>query len=121
MEDEPEEEEGGIGSGVLAFFLGLLVPMFAAMLSLGQDDIATLIIVGGFASIILYSEAQLSLSSGVAFGIGLTMTSFAATDWLMVGVSVAAVMVSLARHGLGDLGRPAFDAENGSTEPVLSA
>jgi len=123
MEDEPEEdqEEGGAGSSVLAFFLGLIVPVFAVSLSLEQDEIATLIIVAGFAAIILYSEAQLSLSSGVSFGIGLTMSSFAATDWPMVAVSVVAVVVSLVRHGLVDTRRGSIDTETGSTGPTLSS
>ena len=105
---------------MLAFFLGLLVPIFAASLSLGQDDVATLIVIAGFAAVILYSEAQLSLSSGVSFGIGLTMCSFAATDWPMLAVSVTAVMLSLVKHGLTDARNTPLDSETGPRGPVLS-
>jgi hypothetical protein len=120
VEDEQDEDESGIGAAVLAFFLGILAPIFATSLSFGQDPFATLIIVGGFAAVILYSEVQLSLSTGVSFGIGLTMTSFAAADWLMVGVSVAAVVLSLARHGLGDALNGPFNVDGSASDPTLS-
>jgi hypothetical protein len=121
-DDEPEEEEGGgVGAAVLAFFLGLIVPIFSGVFTMGQDEVASLIVVAGFAGVILYSESQLTLVSGVSFGIGLTMTSFAASEWLMLLVSVAAVMYSLAKGGIGDARNTSLDTESGNPEPVLTS
>jgi len=123
MEDEPEEdqEEGGVGSGILAFILGMFSAIVCGVFVQGQNVGATLLVVAGFAAVILYSEFQLTLASGVSFGIGLTMTSFASSDWGLLVVSVAAVMVSLARYGIGNAGMAGLDADEVSPEPVLGS
>ena len=123
MEDEADEdsEEGGAGSGVLAFILGLLTAVFCGVFVQGQDVIASLLVVAGFAAIILYSEFQLTLASGVSFGIGLTMTSFASSNWALLVVSVAAVIVSLGRYSIGDASMTALEPEETSPEPVLGS
>jgi len=123
MEDEAVEdkEEGGTGSGVLAFILGVFAAIVCGVFVQGQDVAATLLVVAGFAAVILYSEFQLTLASGVSFGIGLTMASFASSDWGLLVVSVAAVMVSLARYGIGNAGMAGLNTDETSPEPVLGS
>jgi len=123
MEDEAEkdQEEGGTGSGILAFILGVFAAIVCGVLVQGQNVMASLVVVGGFAGIILYSEFQLTLSSGVSFGIGLTMASFASSDWGLLVVSVAAVTVSLARYGIGENGIEVLDTEEDSPETVFGS
>ena len=120
-EAEDEEEEGGMGSGVLAFILGVFAAMACGVFVQGQDLAATLLVVAGFAAIILYSEFQLTLASGVSFGIGLTMVSFASSDWGLLGVSITAVVVSLARYGDRAAGFGALEPDEGPSDSVLGS
>lgn len=98
--DDDEDVRGGTCAAVSMLIIGLFVQVFFNAMTQGQDAGVFLLVLAGFAAVILYGEVNLSMSSGWAFGIGMLPTSFAAQDWWLVGLGVAAVMVSLAKYAL---------------------
>jgi len=100
--DTDEDFGDGTGAAVSLLIIGLLVPVFFNALTQGQDADVFLLVLAGFAVCILYGEINLTLPSGVAFGIGMLPTSFAAQDWWLVGLGVAAVTINLAKYAFSD-------------------
>lgn len=75
-----------------------MVPFFFDALTQGQGLIVFLVAFVAFALVIIYSMGQTGLPSGVAFGFGLTTSSFVGSNiWLGV-LAVAAMLMSLAEY-----------------------
>ncbi len=102
MSEEPEDAGGGIGSGLLSLFVGLLVPILFNSLVQGQDVIVFIIGLVAVAGAVLYGEAFLAMPTGVALGVGILVTSFASLSWWLVGLGVVAAAFNLARDAYAD-------------------
>jgi len=103
-EDSVPETGAEIGAGVLSLLLGFPVAALFNTFVQGQDLIVLLFVLIGFGGCIVYSEVNVAMPSGLAFGVGLLMTGFAALNvWSislgMLGASVSLVKYALARPG----------------------
>jgi hypothetical protein len=99
MSEETDEPLGvDIVAGVLSLFFGLFMPLLFNALTWSQQISFSFIIFGFFAACILYGELGLSIASGVAFGFGMLLTSFAAQNWWLVGLAISAVAINLAKN-----------------------
>ena len=106
MQEETELDSGGTGDGVVAgatfFLFGLAMPMLFSGVARGEDVLFTLVVFGAFAVCVVSGEYYLTLTSGVAFGAGLVMTSLVSFDWWFACLAVAATLLNLERHARSD-------------------
>lgn len=102
MSEESEEDEGAGIVTLAYFFTGLSVPVFFRAMA-GDAEIGSFIIVFGvLAACVLYGELSVSLSSGLAFGLGMLLMAFAALNGWLVGLGIAAAAVNLAKNWQAD-------------------
>jgi hypothetical protein len=66
----------GSVSAVLIFIIAPLALILFNAMTQGQDAVITLLTLVAFTACILYGEANLSLPSGLAFGIGICLPPF---------------------------------------------
>jgi hypothetical protein len=98
MSEEADESQGiEIVAGTYLLF-GLIVPPFFNTLTQAQEISIFLVVFSAFAACILYGELALSLPSGVAFGFGMILTSYAAQNWWLIGLAISAVATNLAKN-----------------------
>ena len=101
MYEEIEPDSVSTGDGVVAgatfFIVGLAVPILFSGMTRGVDLASSLVVLGAFAACVVYGEYHLTLTSGVAFGTGLTMTSLASFDWWFAVLAVSATLLNIER------------------------
>jgi len=90
----------GIVAGVVFLFLGFPVAVLFNSFVQGQDPIVLLLVLVAFGACVGYGEANMTMPSGVAFGIGLLMTGFAALSVWPIGLGTMAVVISLVKYAL---------------------
>jgi len=120
-----EGEEGsfgdGVGAGVTFFVAGMVVPLIFLGMSEGEDFVSFLVIFAGFAACVVFGEYYLTLTSGVAFGAGLVITSLASFDWWFAVVGVAATLVNIWRYAISNTnGIGTENQDDGLGSPDLS-
>jgi ribose/xylose/arabinose/galactoside ABC-type transport system permease subunit len=99
MSEETEEPlRVDIVAGILSLFFGLIAPLLFNALTWSQQISFCFIIFCFFAACILYGELGLSVASGVAFGFGMLLTSFAAQNWSLIGLAISGVAINLAKN-----------------------
>ena len=86
------------------FFVGLLVPVFFRAIAGHGEIMSFMIVFGVLAACVLYGELSFSLSSGLAFGLGMLLMAFVALNGWLVGLGIAAVAVNLAKNWQADSG-----------------
>jgi len=122
MQAETEQDSGDAGDEVVAgitfFVVGLAVPMLFLGMAQGEDLGSFLVTFGAFAVCIMFGEYYLTLTSGVAFGAGLVMTSLASFDWWFAGLAVAATLVNLGRYAASNPRSFGLDAEEDTLESM---
>jgi hypothetical protein len=115
-----EDAERAFGNDIVAsvtfFIVGLAVPVIFLVMAQGDDLLSFLIIFGGFAACIAFGEYYLTLTSGIAFGAGLIMTSFASFDWWFAGLSIAATLLNLGHYAASNPQGLGLDAEEDALE-----
>jgi len=120
MQEEIEQDLGDPGDEVVAgatfFMVGLAVPMLFLGMAQGEDFISFLVIFVAFAVCIIFGEYYLTLTSGVAFGVGLVMTSLASFDWWFAGLAVAATLLNIGRYAASNSHGLGLDAEEDALE-----
>jgi len=103
MPGEPEEDVlDGAGAGFLFLVFGLPVQVFFNAITQGLDAHVFLLAFAGFTTLILFGEVNLTFPSGAALGVGVLLTSFAAQDWWLVWLAVAAVAINLSKQAWTD-------------------
>ena len=95
---DSEDEGGGVVAGATFFMFGLVVPALFFEMARGADFVSFLAIFGAFAACVVFGEYYMTLTSGVAFGAGLVMTSLLSFDWWFAGLAVAATLVNMGRY-----------------------
>ncbi|HUK79064.1 MAG TPA: hypothetical protein VLU91_00185 [Nitrososphaerales archaeon] len=117
MQEEIEPDSGGTGNGVVAgatfLIVGLAVPILFSGMARGEDFPTSMLILGAFAVCIIYGEYYLTLTSGVAFGTGLTMTSLVSFDWWFAVLAVAATLLNIERRAVSNHQGLGMDEEDG--------
>jgi len=104
VENPIPETGGGIGAGVLSLFLGFPVAALFNTFVQGQDLIVLLLVLVGFGGCIVYAEANVTMPSGFAFGVGLLMTGFVALSVWPVSLGILAASISLVKYALAKPG-----------------
>jgi len=94
----------GTGGAMVALVLGLLVPVLFNSVTEEQDVVFSVVALAAFGACILYGETFISLPSGVAFGFGMLLTSFAARNPWLLGLAATAVVVNLVKYAREDAG-----------------
>jgi membrane protein implicated in regulation of membrane protease activity len=104
----------------LSFVAGVLLPFIFNALTQQQGVVLLVVVLAIFAACILYGEVYLSLPSGVAFGFGMLLTSFAAQNLWLAALATAAVTINLVRHSREDSSNNGVESEESSLiEPDL--
>jgi hypothetical protein len=120
-EDLAEEENVGVvydvGAGVLSFFFGLFTPALFTSLTLSAGFGVYIVVFSIFAATILYGELGVSTASGVAFGLGMLLTSFVAQNSALVLLAIIAVTINLAWNWPSETGTD--DMEDLGYEPSV--
>ena len=102
MQEEVEDDLGDTGDGVVAgatfFMFGLAVPLLFVGMAQGKGPVSSLVIFGAFAVCVVLGEYYLTLTSGVAFGAGLVMTSLVSFDWWFAFLAVASTLLNIERY-----------------------
>jgi hypothetical protein len=103
-EDLVQEGDGSlgyeVGAGGLSLLSGLFAPIAFNALTLSGDLGVFLTVFGIFAASILYWEHGTSIPSGVSFGFGMLVSSFAGRNWLLLALAVSGMTTNLATNGL---------------------
>ena len=111
-EEEPDEQdEGGVGTAVLALIVGLLVPIFFNSFVWGQDTVVFVLVLVAFAGALFYGSSMLNMTGGVSLGVGVVMASTAAMSWWLAGVGTAVAALALARYAYADQALTQREAE----------
>ena len=97
-EDEEPSLGEDVGAGVTFFIAGLAVSILFLAVAQGGDLVSFFVILGAFAACIVFGEYYMTLTSGVAFGVGLVMASLASFDWWCAGLAVVATLVNIGRY-----------------------
>ena len=116
-DEEDADDDGGVWAGVTFFIFGLVVPILFRGMTQGQDMVSFLLIFGGFAACVVFGEFYLTVSSGVAFGAGLVMTSLLGFDWWFASLAVAATILNLARYAQSSQAPLDLDGEGDPLDP----
>ena len=117
-EDTEQDSEDEICAAVVFFFVGLAVPVLFLGMAGGSDFVSFLAVFGVFAACIVFCEYYLTLTSGVAFGVGLVMTSLASFDWWFTGLAIAASLINIGRCAASSPQGLRLDAEGDVLEPT---
>ncbi len=99
---EENGQDFGVGTGALCLLVGIMSPIFFNAFTYGQGQAEFFIVLAGIGACLLYGEAYLTLPAGVSFAVGFLMTSFVHMNWWLVGVGVAAAVVSLAKNAAAE-------------------
>jgi hypothetical protein len=122
MQEEIEHDSAGGGDEVVAgatfFIFGLAVPMLFLGMAQGEDFISFLVIFVAFGVCTIFGEYYLTLTSGVAFGTGLVMTSLASFDWWFAGLAVTATLLNIGRYAASNSHGLSPDAEEDGMESM---
>jgi len=113
-ENGSDSEDTGdeVVAGAAFFVLGLAVPMLFSAMTKGEDLVPSLVVFGAFAACVACGEYYLTLTSGVAFGTGLVMTSLVSFDWWFAGLAVAATLVNIERYAASNRQGLGLDDDN---------
>jgi len=90
----------GIIAGVALLFFGFPVAVLFNSFVRGQDPIVLLLVLVVFGVCIAYGEVNMTLPSGIAFGVGLLMTGFLALSVWPIGLGMMAAAVGLVKYAL---------------------
>ena len=113
MQEDNEQDSGGeVVAGATFFMFGLTVPALFLAMAQGAGFISFVVIFGAFAACVVFGEYYLTLTSGVAFGAGLVMTSMVSFDWWFAGLAVAATLVNLGRNAASNHQGLELDSED---------
>ena len=89
-----------IGAGVLSLLLGFPAAVLFNAFVRGQDLVVFLLVLVGFGGCIVYSEVNVAMPNGLAFGVGLLMTGFVALNVWPVSLGMLAASISLVKYAL---------------------
>ena len=93
-----------IGAGVLSLLLGFPAAVLFNAFVQGQDLVVFLLVLVGFGGCIVYSEVNVAMPSGLAFGVGLLMTGFVALNVWPISLGMLAASISLVKYALAKPG-----------------
>ena len=103
MSEGPEEQaEGGLGSALLSFVVGLLVPIIFNSVVWGQGTVVFVLVFLPLCGALLYASSMLNMTNGVALGVGVVMAAAGVMSWLLAGLGATAAGFALARYAYED-------------------
>ncbi len=117
-EEDEEQAEGGLGSALLSFFIGLLVPLVFNSVVRGQGVVVFLIVFVALGGALLYGESMLGMTSGVSLGVGVVLAASAAMSWWLAGLGTAAAALALAKYAYLDETLTQLETQNLVPEAV---